>query len=140
MEFLTIYFKHPACDICFNEKLNAVQTKWKGLFVQGDEFRLVLDKIIELLAKKKVHIIIADAREMKVISSQDQQWILDSWYPRALAAGFSFEGLIVSKNTFNEHSIKKIVHNYDDKKVETVYFFSYEEAEDWIKNNIALKE
>jgi hypothetical protein len=112
-----------------------VQTKWNGLYSHGEEFRLILDKIIELLAIKKVGLIIADARKMKIISPEDQHWIVQDWYPRAVKAGFNFEVLIVSKDTFNERSINKIVHQYDDKKVRTIYFYSFSQATHWLLDN-----
>lgn len=136
MENLELYFENDACDIFYNTDLNAVQTQWKGTFVYGDKFRYILDKITELLIKKRSHIIIADAREMQIIDVYDREWILTSWYPRTSKAGFSLEVLIVKQGSINERSIKQVVQQYDERKVQTVYFYSYEEATQWINDNI----
>ncbi len=136
MEKLELYYENKACDVFYNVHLHAVQTKWKGVFVFGDEFRNIMNKITDLLIEKKTHIIIADARNMKIIDPDDQAWILYNWYPRTTKAGFNFEALIVTKDSFNERSINQIVEYYDERKIQTVYFYSYEEAAKWIANTI----
>ncbi len=136
MEQLTLLFTSYECDIFYNETLGVIQTKWKGIFVSGDDFRKILDEIINALSMKQASTIIADAREMKIISEADRQWIVDDWYPRALAAGFRCQALVVTRNSFNEQAIKLIVTKYNDEDVKTRYFISLEEAEAWVKNGV----
>ena len=126
-----------ACKIFYNEDLNAVQTCWYGLPSEGKELYAILNAIIDAMEVKGTGVVIADARNMQVISREDQQWISESWYPRALAAGFSHEALVVSPYTFNELAVKRIVRTYDEKKVKTGYFKSMPAAYAWVKNNFA---
>jgi hypothetical protein len=124
-----------ACKIFFNEELNAVQTCWYGFPSEGKELYTILNALVDAMVEKKTGVVIADARNMQVISREDQQWISDIWYPRALEAGFSHEALVVTKYTFNEMAVKRIVRNYDEKKVRTGYFKSLPAAYSWVKNN-----
>jgi hypothetical protein len=130
----TLLFSSKECDIYYNQELEVVQTRWKGIYVSGNEFRKILDEIINALAVKKVSTIIADARNMKVIGEADRQWIIDDWYPRALEAGFRCQALVVTKDTFNEQAIKLIVMKYNDDDVKTRYFTAPEDAEAWVKS------
>lgn len=98
-----------------------------------EPFRKILDEIINVLEQKQASIIIADARDMYVINSNDQEWILNSWYPRAIKAGFRYQGLILNKDTFSEITIKKITKEYDSSTVTTQYFSSTSEALDWVR-------
>jgi hypothetical protein len=139
MEQLTPLFSSKECDIFYNDALGVIQTRWKGIFVSGDDFRKILNEIISVLLAKKVSTIIADAREMKVISEADRQWITDDWYPRALKAGFRCQALVVTKDSFNEQAIKLIVMKYNDDDVKTRYFTSPEEAKEWVKNGALQK-
>jgi len=133
METSNLYYSDEYCDIGYNSMLGAVQSRWKGLFVSGERFRLILDKLIELLGIKQSYFIIADAREMKEIIPEDQQWIVNSWYPRAVRAGFKYEIIIVSKASYSELAIKDIVKNhYDDKLVKTVYLTDPESVNLWV--------
>lgn len=133
-----LFFNSPACDIFFNKELNAVQTEWRDVFFSANDYKLILNKITELLKNKSVSLVIADARKMKIISPDLREWTIKEWYPEIVKAGFSSEVLIVTHFSFNENSIKKIVHNYDDKKVKTIYFYSAEEAFYWLKENYLL--
>jgi len=137
MKELVLMKDLKACKIFFNEDLNAVQTCWYGLPSEGRDLYLILDALIDAMKEKRTGIVIADARNMQVISRDDQQWISENWYPRALAAGFSHEALVVSPYTFNELAVKRIVRTYDEKKVKTGYFKSMPSAYTWVKNNFA---
>jgi hypothetical protein len=140
MDFLKLQSGHKACDIFFNTRLQSVHTCWKGYLSEGEEFRTILDDIITALQINNTDTIIADARLLKIITFEDQKWIVDSWYPRALQAGFKMEALIISPESYSEQSIKKIVKNYDDTIVTTIYFSSYEEVEEWFSNENKITE
>jgi len=130
----TLLFSSKECDIFFNESLKAIQTKWKGIYIKDEGFRNILNEIIKALEKEKVSVIVADAREMKIIAEADRQWIVDEWYPRALEAGFRCQALIVSRDSFNEQALKLIVMKYNDELVKTRYFIAPEDAEEWVRN------
>ena len=134
MDELTMLFTCPACDILYNETLKAVQTKWKGIYVKGDEFRKIIDEVLKAMEQTKSSTVIADTREMKLIAEADRQWIIDDWYPRALAGGFRCQALIVSRDSFNEQAIKLIVSKYNNELIKTHYFIVPEDAEAWVKN------
>jgi hypothetical protein len=135
-----LLYDKKACKIFYNEDLNAVQTCWYGLPSEGSELYEILDTLIEAMKEKKTGFVIADARNMQVISREDQQWISENWYPRALAAGFSHEALVVSQYTFNEVAVKRIVRTYDDRKVKTGYFKSMPSAYDWVRKGFPDNE
>ena len=137
MKELQLLNDYKACKIFFNEDLNAIQSCWYGLPSEGKELYEILDGLIDAMKQKRTGIVIADARNMQVISREDQQWISENWYPRALAAGFSHEALVVSQYTFNEVAVKRIVRTYDERKVKSGYFKSMPSAYTWVKNNFA---
>ena len=133
MSNLETIYSCPECDIFYNRDLHIVQTFWKGVYVNEEPFRKILDEIIKVIEEKQASIIIADARDMYIINSEDQEWIVNSWYPRAVKAGFRYQGLILSKDTFSEVTIKKISKQYDSSTVTTQYFSSPSEALDWVR-------
>jgi hypothetical protein len=132
---LELYFESQPCNVYFNPNLNCVHTVWKGDYSGGQGFHIIMNEIVALLEKKKVSLIVADARKMKLISTNDQKWIVDDWYPRAVKAGFYCQALIVTEATLNDMTIKQIVDVYDENKVRTKYFKSYDDAEAWVMEN-----
>lgn len=134
MAKLEALFVSPECDIYYNTELHIVQSRWKGVYAEGQRLQEIFDQLILALQVKKCSMIIADAREMFVISPKDRQWTIDEWYPRAVKAGFKYQGLILSKDTFNELSVKQISAHYDENKVSTMYFTSPSVALDWVRS------
>jgi len=128
----TLYASNE-CDIFYLPELHAIMSVWKGIYVEGERLREIFNELIFALEKKKTSIIIADARDMKIISYEDQQWTLDDWYPRAVKAGFRNQGLILTHDTFNEVTVKKISQKYDDAVITTQYFDTPNEALEWAR-------
>jgi hypothetical protein len=126
-------FTSEECDIFYNHEYNILQTFWKGRYASGERLRFILNQIVLALEKTGASVIIADARQMYMINKEDQDWILSTWYPAAVKAGFRFQGLILDKNTYNELAIKNISQEYDKTIVTTRYFDSTTGALEWLK-------
>ena len=126
-------FTSEQCDIFYNKNLHIVQTFWKGVYATEAPFRKILDEIINVLKEKNASIIIAGARDMYVINPDDQKWNLESWYPRAVKAGFRYQGLILNKDSFSELTVKTISNQYDKATVTTKYFNSPSSALEWVR-------
>lgn len=133
MKPLERLFSHPACEIFHNEDLNLIQTVWNDVNVTSNDFRLILNAIIKALRQTGSSIILADARRMSPIEPLDQDWILRDWYPRAVNAGFAYQGLILAPESYNEVAVKEISQQYEDRIVTTHYFTTINEALAWIK-------
>lgn len=128
-----LLFGSAECDIYHNAELNLIFSEWKGIYVEGESLRKIFNELINALQNKKTSIIIADARRMMIIPFKDQEWTINDWYPRAVRAGFRYQGLILSRDTFNEITVKKISEKYDDAIITTEYFPSPVEAMEWAR-------
>ena len=134
-------FSSKECDIYYNLEIHLIHSRWKGIYVEGARLQEIFNMLIIMLELKKTDMIVADAREMLIITAADQEWTINDWYPRAVKAGFRYQGLILSKNTFNELSVKKISNQYNDVLITTHYFDSPSEALHWARDiRIAEKE
>lgn len=75
---------------------------------------------------------IADNSKAKVVSSEDQQWMNEVWFPKAIAAGFRTSAVVAARDVFRDIAVKQIVQQLD-KEMFTVQFFpSCDDAEQWI--------
>jgi hypothetical protein len=136
MKILKTLYTSDHCKIYHNEELNIVQTEWKETNCEGEEFRKILDKIIDALREIKTSVILADTRRMAMIWKEDREWIVKDWYPRAIKAGFRCQALIVTEDSYNELALKEIIEQYDDQVVETAYFTSFSDAFVWVKTKM----
>ena len=133
MANLVPFFISTECDIYYNPEYKIVQSRWKGIYVEGHRLKEIFNELIYALESYKCSTIIADAREMLIITQKDRQWTIDDWYPRAVKAGFRNQGLILSKDTFNELTVKQISANYDNAIITTKYFTSPSHALYWVR-------
>src|SRR5436190_17223716 len=137
MKILKTLYTTEACKIYHNEELNIVQTEWREKSAEGEEFRDILNKIIDALRETQTSIILADTRRMTMIWKEDREWIVNDWYPRAIKAGFRCQALIVTEDSYNDLAIKSIVEHYDDQIVETAYFTSFTDAFVWVRSKMS---
>jgi len=139
MDNRELLFSFYACDVYYNPELKAIESSWKGPSAEGAELYEILDSLIEGLKMKDSSVIIADARKMQMIIPKDIQWTSEKWYPRALAAGWRYEALVVTDYTFNLVAVRKIVRTYDEKKLRTAYFKTLPGAYEWVKDGFQDK-
>lgn len=133
MKPLERLFSHRACEIFHNEDLNIIQSVWNDVEVDSAEFRTILNALVKALRQTSSNTILADARRMFPITPEDQDWILNDWYPRAVNAGFQYQGLVLAPESYNDLAVKQISNQYENHVVTTHYFTTVNEALSWIK-------
>lgn len=136
MKPLERLFSHPACEIYFNEDFHLIQTVWNAVEVNSKEFRLILNNTSKALRIRKVNAVIADVRRMHPLLVEDQRWLLEDWYPRALKDGFQYQGLVITPESYNDLAIKKLIQENDGYQVTTHYFTTINEALGWVREMV----
>jgi hypothetical protein len=116
--------------IDWNEALQAVVVTRKG-YSDGESFRDEHIKFIELLELKKSRKLITDLRQMRMVSREDQEWMVSYLTPRAIAAGLEYEASILPQSILAQISVSNMRKH--KKSWERANFASWEEAVAWIK-------
>ncbi len=118
--------------IYYNPIVPCVVMEWRG-YATSKEFRTGTQSMLDLLIEKKASKVIADVKNMKLISMEDQKWVEDEFLPRALKAGFRVMALITSNDYFNRVSVENITQKIDPSKLVLKYFDNIFSAEEWLK-------
>jgi hypothetical protein len=126
------YFESKHIQVLFDEEAQAGIGNWNG-FVSGDEYKLGLNKGIELIKEKKLYKWIGNLSHMEAITEEDQAWANEVWFPNALGAGLKRLGVVVSKDIFNQMSVEEMLNKVESIDLETQYFDSLENAVAWMK-------
>lgn len=108
-----IYFEEPHVTIRWDDKLKCVYVEWCG-FVQGDKFRSTMDKALELVKQKNSKNWLADLREQRVTSVEDQDWLVNNWLPRCIQTGLKRSAIIVPENVLGQMSVTRIASKAGD--------------------------
>ena len=97
------------------------------------EYQECLEKSFEMMCKHHAKKWIFDQKKVKVISPQDQKWVVEVWTPkviRKLGRGIK-SAVILGENIFGEVSIKNLV-DATTHQVETKFFEDIETAQKWL--------
>ena len=127
-----IIYDKKWCRIYYYKEYNCVLIDWIG-YATSKQFREACNVSLQYIIEKKVDKIIADNSKAAVVKNEDQDWMNEVWFPKALEAGFLFSAVVVAKNIFREISIKNIVNKINDINFTVNFFENQKEALDWIK-------
>jgi hypothetical protein len=69
---------------------------------------------------------------MKAIKQSDRDWIVEEFFPRALAAGLRRVALVIPKNDLAMTTVDQLMHRLPAAEVEVAYFPTVDEARAWL--------
>lgn len=128
-------FENEHCAIYFDESVPAIHQVWRG-FASGELLREAHDATVQQVRAHKAHCLLADTRQMRVISRADQQWITDSYFPRVIAAGCRRIAIVQSEDIFNQTSVQHIMTDIiKNSLVIAEHFQTIEAAQIWLREN-----
>lgn len=124
----------------WNPSLRAVGT-WMRPAKFGENWdghaaiKLALEGGLELIRTHGATRWIADTREIPVMSAETQQWVVDSWWPRALEAGFAWLAILLPRSTMAKLAVDGALPSSDPSATyETRYFAEPDEAKAWLRS------
>ncbi|MDZ7741648.1 MAG: STAS/SEC14 domain-containing protein [Bacteroidota bacterium] len=125
------YFDKDFLEIYWNEDIHCVVMVWKK-FIRGEDFREGLNTGLELLIEKNASRWLADLRNLKILSNEDQEWSNNEWFPRATKAGIKKMALVKPRSALAKMGVKNIMTRVNKIQVETAYFDNAGEALKWL--------
>jgi hypothetical protein len=128
----------PQAVVDWDESLKAVTLRWKG-FAYGEALQIILLKILEVIEEKKCSLFFTDARAMRILNQDDQDWIAKVWLPKVMQAGLKWEAVVMPGSQFARSSVDQTVSKARNAKPQDIpfnieYFETIEEAKDWLKD------
>lgn len=108
-------------------------------FMSSEQFRSLLDQGLKhFIDKKQNHdkfFWVADTRKHVVRPDDDIRWVVESWNPRAIAAGICHIAFVSPENVFGNMALKKYAGDTEKKSDGIVVhmFGDLQSAKDWFK-------
>lgn len=78
--------ENPICSVTCDERFSCTFVVWKQYATQT-QLRFIHESILLLMKKHRINKILGDDTALPMIYGEDQNWIIEDWMPRALAAG-----------------------------------------------------
>lgn len=92
---------NPVCSVAYDSTLPGLIVQWRG-YATSAQMRFVLENIIHMLEHHQASRILGDDTLLPLVHSTDQEWIINDWYPRAIAAGWRVSANKVPSNYFGK--------------------------------------
>jgi hypothetical protein len=77
---------NPICAVSFDDAVPCVRLQWRG-YATSAQLRFIHECLIGLIKQHHVSKILGDDTALVSVTSEDQDWIIWEWIPRAIAAG-----------------------------------------------------
>lgn len=120
------------CTISYDDDAECIIMTWKT-YASSQQLRLIYERFLELVIKKKVKKAISDTRLMVMLSAEDQMWIVEELVPRLQAAGLRYSAIIVPLNHFAMMGVDNVVKMVGQDEIQTKYFKTVEDALNWFE-------
>ena len=123
----------PYLTIMWDEETRSVISQWHGGHV-GRNIKEGLDSALE---EYKTHLPgaqwIGDTTDIGVIGLEEQEWINTDWFPRFLATGVQFMGVVQPKSAVARLMVDQIVSKVPSTQLTVFNCATQEEARAWMK-------
>lgn len=128
---MELYYLTDRINISWDPTILAVLCGGEG-FIDGEELRTGMDKGIELLIKRRSNRWLAEMKNRRVHTEEDQRWIVEDWTPRAVAAGLRYTAFVLPTSVISKMSLKRMSQIVTKRPLEMAYFDDLEEARRWL--------
>jgi hypothetical protein len=120
-------------NIYFNEESNIIIMDWNG-YATTSQFREGTETMLNLLIENRANKVMANIKDMVLISLEDQKWLETHFLPRAIRFGFKVCAIVKPDNYFNKVAVETVSYKVDKEKLEISFFDTAEEAKAWLQS------
>jgi hypothetical protein len=118
-------------NIYYDQAADCIVMDWNG-YANSEQFRQGTEEMLDLLVKHKVHKVLADTFDMVLISREDQDWVYNSFLPRAIEHGFKAIALVRPMSYFNFIALESLNYRIGNDKISIRMFDKIEDARHWL--------
>ena len=99
----------------------------------NEEYRVSLDKQLELVRQHRFSKVLFDLRKMGVLSAENQQYTSQVYMPQITKAGLKHSAMIVPEDIFGEASAKNVTNRVKNEVVYSMHYFEdFDQALAWL--------
>ena len=119
------------CTIGYDADVPCVIMTWKG-YATSREFREANERILGVIAERRVSKLLGDIKEFVLIGADDQHWLSTNWIPRVTEAGLRLVAMVTSVFYFNRVAVESVGQKLDPDRLIMQNFDNREAAREWL--------
>jgi hypothetical protein len=121
----------PYLSIRWDSVHQHVLSEWKA-FANSAELRAALLKGVRAIRENRAVAYVSDARKLRVIVHDDQQWIKATWMPLAVEAGLKRIAFVTAATGLGKLTIEDVSGLVNGDRLQSGTFDSMEAARRWV--------
>ena len=129
-----MYFDSNLATVNYIPEKRTVEVIWKGEFVKSEDYRMTLQKALELLVKHKAECWLSDMTMQKAVSQEDKKWVDEHVIPLAIKNGVKKAAFVVPQNIFAKLYADQLAKSIKNSGFEFQYFENRKSAYTWFSN------
>lgn len=126
-----IYVDEPWVLMRWDGVHHIVHSEWKA-FANSSELRAALLRGIDAVRDHRARGYLTDTRKVKVIVRTDQEWIKETWFPLAIAAGVKRIAVVTATRGLGKVTVEEVVGLGDEQGLISKTFESVEAGRRWL--------
>jgi hypothetical protein len=126
-----VYLDTPYVLVSWDGEGPWVFIKWKA-WANSREYRAAQEAVIVALRENHGSRNLIDSTDSRVVSDADQQWLIEDWIPRAMAAGRRWTAIVLPKSALGRTITENIDKHPGSNLAKVEHFQTVEEAAAWL--------
>jgi hypothetical protein len=126
-----IYLDTPYVLVRWDADGPWVYVKWKA-WANSTEYKAAQEVIILALRENHASRNLIDSTDRRVVSDDDQKWLVENWMPRAAAAGRRWTAIVMPKSALGRTIAENIDNQGRSKRNMIEHFETVEAAAAWL--------
>jgi len=126
-----VYLDTPYILVRWDGDRPWVYVKWKA-WANSTEYRAAQEVILLALRENHASRNLIDSTDRRVVSEDDQKWLVENWMPRAAAAGRRWTAIVMPKSALGRTIAENIDNQGRSKRNTIEHFETVEAASAWL--------
>lgn len=126
-----VYLDAPYVLIRWDADGPWVLVKWKA-WANSTEYRAAQEVVIDALRENHASRNLIDSKDSRVVSGEDQKWLVENWMPRAVAAGRRWTAIVLPTSPLGRTIAENIDTHPKSAFIKVEYFETVEDAAAWL--------
>ena len=132
-EPLILFQRKNFVEIFHDKSNNWIYANWKGT-PTTEQVKEGVENVLDAIKEFKAGKVLNDNRELMGTWTAAMPWIVNDWWPRAMAEGFEAIAFIYSQDVFGKFSVDSLIKQTDERgPVKQKPFQTYNEAAKWLE-------
>jgi hypothetical protein len=127
------YLDTPYVSVRWDGEGRWVFVEWKA-WANSTEYRAVHEAVLLALRENRASRNLIDATHARVVSGDDQIWLIEDWIPRAVAAGRRWTAIVMPKSALGRTISENIDRRQQPNATTVEYFESVADAAAWLSS------